>query len=116
MALDPALLAPDGPPVAVSVVVAAPVPPDVALALVMVAAALRCTLPGSTVTPAQIVTMIGAPIESIPFVCALAASDILAVATPFHRLQEADGTGTFYRWGEARRQALLQREASSLTN
>jgi AraC family transcriptional regulator of adaptative response/methylated-DNA-[protein]-cysteine methyltransferase len=81
----------------------------------MVAAALRSTRPGSTITPEEIATSIGASADSAQRVRDQAAADILAVVTPFHRLQEADGTSPYYRWGEERRQALLAREAASAT-
>jgi AraC family transcriptional regulator, regulatory protein of adaptative response / methylated-DNA-[protein]-cysteine methyltransferase len=78
----------------------------------MVYAALRQTKPGTTVTPAEIAVMIGAASASASFVRTYASSDHLAVVVPFHRLQEADGTSLTYRWGEERRAALLNREAS----
>jgi AraC family transcriptional regulator, regulatory protein of adaptative response / methylated-DNA-[protein]-cysteine methyltransferase len=77
----------------------------------MVYAALRHTRPGTTITPEAVALMIGASIESAPHVRACAATDVLAVAVPFHRLQEHDGTNPAYRWGEERRQMLLERES-----
>jgi AraC family transcriptional regulator, regulatory protein of adaptative response / methylated-DNA-[protein]-cysteine methyltransferase len=79
----------------------------------MVRSALRLTKPGTTITPEEVVEMIGASPGSVPYVRACAAADLLAVTVPFHRLQERDGTSPAYRWGEARRQALLKREAGS---
>jgi AraC family transcriptional regulator, regulatory protein of adaptative response / methylated-DNA-[protein]-cysteine methyltransferase len=78
----------------------------------MVYAALRRTEPGMTVTPAEIATIIGGTAGSAQFVRAYASRDHLAVAVPFHRLQEPDGASSAYRWGEERRQALLKREAA----
>jgi AraC family transcriptional regulator of adaptative response/methylated-DNA-[protein]-cysteine methyltransferase len=78
----------------------------------MIAAALKSTKPGSTITPEEVTLSIGASAESAQRVRDHAASDILAVVTPFHRLQEKDGTSPYYRWGEERRQALLAREAA----
>jgi AraC family transcriptional regulator of adaptative response/methylated-DNA-[protein]-cysteine methyltransferase len=78
----------------------------------MVHAALRRTEPGTTITPEALATMIGASVESASNVRACAAADRLAVAEPFHRLQEQDGTSPSYRWGEERRRALLRREAA----
>jgi len=79
----------------------------------MVGAALRHTRPGTTITPEEVATMIGASSASVPHVRTCAAADILAVVVPFHRLQEQDGTSPAYRWGEERRQALLTREAAA---
>jgi AraC family transcriptional regulator of adaptative response/methylated-DNA-[protein]-cysteine methyltransferase len=78
----------------------------------MLYAALRQTKLGTTVTPAEVAVMIGGTAESAPHVRAYASKDCLAVAVPFHRLQELDGTSPTYRWGEGRRQALLKREAA----
>ncbi len=78
----------------------------------MVGAALRHTRPGTTITPDCVAAMIGAASASVPYVRACAAADILAVAVPFHRLEERDGTSPAYRWGEERRRALLAREAA----
>jgi AraC family transcriptional regulator of adaptative response/methylated-DNA-[protein]-cysteine methyltransferase len=78
----------------------------------MVHAALRHTRPGMTITPEELAVMIGAASASAPYVRACVAADLLAVAVPFHRLQEPDGTNPDYRWGEKRRQALLKREAA----
>jgi AraC family transcriptional regulator, regulatory protein of adaptative response / methylated-DNA-[protein]-cysteine methyltransferase len=79
----------------------------------MVYAALRQTQPDATVTPAEIAVMIGGAVGSAQYVRAYAAKDLLAVAVPFHRLQELDGTSPTYRWGEERRQTLLKREAAT---
>jgi AraC family transcriptional regulator of adaptative response/methylated-DNA-[protein]-cysteine methyltransferase len=78
----------------------------------MLYAALRQTEPGTTVTPAEIAAVIGGTAGSARYVRAYASKDHLAVAVPFHRLQESDGTSPAYRWGEERRQALLKREAA----
>src|ERR1700676_1836990 len=57
----------------------------------MVYAALRQTKPGATETPAEVAIMIGGAVGSAQYVRAYAAKDLLAVAVPFHRLQEPDG-------------------------
>jgi AraC family transcriptional regulator of adaptative response/methylated-DNA-[protein]-cysteine methyltransferase len=77
----------------------------------MVYAALKQTKPGTTVTPAKLAATIGGTAGSAPYVRAYASKDVLAVAVPFHRLQESDGSSPDYRWGEERRRALLKREA-----
>jgi AraC family transcriptional regulator of adaptative response/methylated-DNA-[protein]-cysteine methyltransferase len=79
----------------------------------MVYAALRQTKPGATVTPVEVEVMIGGAVGAGQYVRAYAAKDLLAVAVPFHRLQELDGTSPTYRWGEERRQTLLKREAAT---
>lgn len=79
----------------------------------MTAAGLRSTKAGITITPTELALLIGASAESAKSIRALAASDILAVVTPFHRLQESDGTSPFYKWGEERRQTLLAREKAN---
>jgi AraC family transcriptional regulator of adaptative response/methylated-DNA-[protein]-cysteine methyltransferase len=75
----------------------------------MVCAALRQTKPGTPVTPAEVAVMIAGAAGSASYVRAYASK---AVAVPFHRLQEQDGTSPACRWGEERRQALLKREAA----
>jgi AraC family transcriptional regulator of adaptative response/methylated-DNA-[protein]-cysteine methyltransferase len=79
----------------------------------MVRAALSLTKPGTTRTPAEVATMIGASSGADDNVRKYAANDILAVVAPFHRLQEQDGTSPAYRWGEERRQKLLARELAA---
>ena len=76
----------------------------------MTRAALNATPPGATITPDEVAARIGASPGSSRFVRACAATDLVAVAVPFHRLQEADGANPSYRWGEERRQTLLARE------
>jgi O6-methylguanine-DNA--protein-cysteine methyltransferase len=79
----------------------------------MVYAALKQTKPGATVTPVEVAVMIGGAVGAGQYVRAHAAKDLLAVAVPFHRLQELDGTSPTYRSGEERRQTLLKREAGT---
>jgi AraC family transcriptional regulator, regulatory protein of adaptative response / methylated-DNA-[protein]-cysteine methyltransferase len=78
----------------------------------MLYAALRRTKPGTTITPAEIAVMIGGGAGSAQHFRSYASNDHLAVAVPFHRLQERDGTCPAYRWGEECRQTLLKREAA----
>jgi AraC family transcriptional regulator, regulatory protein of adaptative response / methylated-DNA-[protein]-cysteine methyltransferase len=78
----------------------------------LVRAALSRTMPGTTKSPEEVAEMIGASPEAAVNVRTCAATDLLAVVAPFHRLQERDGTSPAYRWGEARRQALLASEAA----
>lgn len=79
----------------------------------MVRAALHTTRVGETVTPEQITEMIGASSLAADNVRKCAEKDLLAVAVPFHRMQEQDGSSPAYRWGEDRRLALLDREATA---
>jgi AraC family transcriptional regulator of adaptative response/methylated-DNA-[protein]-cysteine methyltransferase len=75
----------------------------------MTRAALRFVEPGQTITPEEVAFQIGAP-GAAQNVREVAARDLMAVAVPFHRLEETDGTSPSYRWGEARRRAILERE------
>jgi AraC family transcriptional regulator of adaptative response/methylated-DNA-[protein]-cysteine methyltransferase len=79
----------------------------------MVYAALRQTKPGATVTPVEVAVMTDGAVGAGQYVRAYAAKDLLAVAVPFHRLQELDGTSPTYRWGEERHQTLLKRDAAT---
>jgi len=79
----------------------------------MVRAALRFTKAGETITPEEIAEMIGASPLAAANVRECAKNDLVAVAVPFHRMQEQDGSSPAYRWGEDRRRALLDREAAT---
>jgi O6-methylguanine-DNA--protein-cysteine methyltransferase len=54
--------------------------------------------------------MIHASPEAAESIREVAARNLIAAVLPFHRLQEADGTAPYYRWGEERRRAILQLE------
>jgi AraC family transcriptional regulator of adaptative response/methylated-DNA-[protein]-cysteine methyltransferase len=65
---------------------------------------------GSTASYTEIARRIGAP-ESVRAVGSACAANILAVAIPCHRVVRNDGALSGYRWGIARKLALLEREA-----
>jgi AraC family transcriptional regulator of adaptative response/methylated-DNA-[protein]-cysteine methyltransferase len=73
-------------------------------------AALRDIPPGSTASYAEIAKRAGSP-GSVRAVAGACAANTLAVAIPCHRVVRSDGTLSGYRWGVARKRALLDREA-----
>lgn len=79
----------------------------------MVRAALSLAKVGETVTPEAMTDMIGASPQAVTNVRKCAEGDLLAVAVPFHRMQEQDGSSPAYRWGEERRRYLLSREVAA---
>jgi len=71
--------------------------------------ALRTIPAGSTATYAEIAAKVGAP-RSHRAVAKACASNVLAVVIPCHRVVRSDGGVSGYRWGVARKRALLARE------
>ena len=71
--------------------------------------ALRRIRPGTTLSYAEIARSIGKP-EAARAVAQACAANRLAVIVPCHRAVRADGTEGGYRWGAARKRALLLRE------
>ena len=67
---------------------------------------------GETRTYAQVAAAIGAP-RGHRAVATACASNSVAVAIPCHRVVRADGSLAGYRWGVARKQKLLRREAGT---
>lgn len=65
---------------------------------------------GTTMTYAGIAKRIGAP-KAVRAVAGACAANVLAVAIPCHRVIRSDGGLSGYRWGVARKRALLKREA-----
>jgi AraC family transcriptional regulator of adaptative response/methylated-DNA-[protein]-cysteine methyltransferase len=65
---------------------------------------------GSTASYTEIARRIGAP-KSTRAVAQACAANPLAVAIPCHRVVRTDGALSGYRWGVARKRALLDREA-----
>ena len=76
--------------------------------------ALRAIPPGQTATYSDIAERIGAP-QAVRAVASACAANRLAVAIPCHRVVRRDGTLSGYRWGVARKHALLQREKKDRT-
>ncbi|MGO4221309.1 methylated-DNA--[protein]-cysteine S-methyltransferase [Lysobacter sp. TAF61] len=73
-------------------------------------AALRTIPAGATASYSDVAARIGAP-ASVRAVAAACAANTLAVAIPCHRVVRRDGALSGYRWGVARKRALLEREA-----
>ena len=71
--------------------------------------ALRKVPAGETVSYAEIAARIGSP-RAVRAVAQACAANELAVAIPCHRVVRSDGGVSGYRWGVARKQALLARE------
>lgn len=70
-----------------------------------------CRIPaGSTATYSEIARGIGAP-KSVRAVAHACASNTIAVAIPCHRVVRTDGSPSGYRWGLARKRALIERES-----
>jgi AraC family transcriptional regulator of adaptative response/methylated-DNA-[protein]-cysteine methyltransferase len=73
--------------------------------------AALCAIPaGTTATYAEIARRIGAP-KAVRAVAGACAANPLAVAIPCHRVVRSDGGLSGYRWGVARKRALLEKEA-----
>ena len=74
--------------------------------------ALQGIPPGSTVSYGERAARIGAP-RAVRAVARACAANPLAVAIPCHRVVRTDGALSGYRWGVARKRALLEREATN---
>jgi AraC family transcriptional regulator, regulatory protein of adaptative response / methylated-DNA-[protein]-cysteine methyltransferase len=73
--------------------------------------ALREIPAGSRASYADIAKRIGAP-KSIRAVAGACVANAIAVAIPCHRVVRNDGALGGYRWGVARKRALLARETA----
>jgi AraC family transcriptional regulator of adaptative response/methylated-DNA-[protein]-cysteine methyltransferase len=71
--------------------------------------ALRKIPPGRTISYAELAKRIGLP-SATRAVASACGANPLAVAIPCHRVVRTDGSLSGYRWGVARKQALLARE------
>jgi AraC family transcriptional regulator of adaptative response/methylated-DNA-[protein]-cysteine methyltransferase len=74
--------------------------------------ALRDIPPGSTASYREIAARIGTP-KAVRAVAQACSSNPVAVAIPCHRVVRTDGGMSGYRWGVARKRALLEREAAA---
>lgn len=72
--------------------------------------ALREIPAGATASYAEIARRIGSP-RAVRAVAGACAANTLAIAIPCHRVVRSDGELSGYRWGVARKRALLAREA-----
>lgn len=75
-------------------------------------AELRAVPAGETVAYAELARRVGAP-KAARAVAQACAANPLAVAIPCHRVVRGDGGISGYRWGVARKRALLERESVS---
>ena len=73
--------------------------------------ALREIAPGTTVTYSDVAQRLGLP-KAVRAVAGACAANTLAVAIPCHRVVRRDGSLSGYRWGLARKRALLDIEAA----
>jgi AraC family transcriptional regulator of adaptative response/methylated-DNA-[protein]-cysteine methyltransferase len=74
--------------------------------------AIRDIPTGSTASYREIAERIGAP-KAVRAVAQACASNDIAVAIPCHRVVRTDGSTSGYRWGVARKRALLAREKAA---
>ncbi len=74
--------------------------------------ALRQIPPGQTASYAEIARAIGMP-RAMRAVAQACGANPVAVAIPCHRVVRSDGALSGYRWGVARKAALLAREAGA---
>lgn len=73
--------------------------------------ALLATRPGETLSYGELAARLGQP-RAVRAVAGACAANPLAVVVPCHRVLGQDGRLTGYRWGLARKQALLEAEGS----
>ncbi len=73
--------------------------------------ALRAVPPGVTLTYAELAARIGQP-QAVRAVANACARNEIAVLIPCHRIVRVDGSPSGYRWGIARKTALLAREGA----
>ncbi len=67
---------------------------------------------GSTASYTELAKRIGAP-KAVRAVAQACGSNAIAIAIPCHRVVRSDGSISGYRWGVARKRALLARERAS---
>jgi AraC family transcriptional regulator of adaptative response/methylated-DNA-[protein]-cysteine methyltransferase len=74
--------------------------------------AIRAIPAGSTASYSELAKRIGAP-KAVRAVAQACASNAIALAIPCHRVVRSDGSTSGYRWGVARKRALLAREQAA---
>lgn len=75
-------------------------------------AALQAISPGDTCTYSALAEKVGAP-KAVRAAASACAANTLAIAIPCHRVVRRGGGMGGYRWGLARKKALLKREAET---
>ena len=73
--------------------------------------ALRAVPAGSTISYGALAQKLGAP-RAVRAVAGACGANPVAILVPCHRVIGADGKPTGYRWGIARKKALLEKEKS----
>ena len=76
-------------------------------------AILQTIPPGSTVSYAELARRMGNP-KAVRAVAQACGANPVAVVVPCHRVIASDGSLRGYRWGSARKHALLDREGAQL--
>lgn len=76
--------------------------------------ALLALPPGAPTTYTRLAHSLGLP-RAVRAVASACAANPLAVWVPCHRVVRSDGSLAGYRWGLARKQALLRLEAEAMT-
>lgn len=76
--------------------------------------ALLALPPGAPTTYTRLAQGLGLPL-AVRAVASACAANPLAVWVPCHRVVRSDGSLAGYRWGLARKAALLRREAQAMT-
>ena len=75
--------------------------------------ALQAIPPGTTLSYSEVAQQINQP-TAVRAVATACAANKLAVVIPCHRVVRSNGDLSGYRWGIERKQALLEREASTI--
>jgi len=75
-------------------------------------AALRQIPSGQSVSYSELAQRVGRP-RAVRAVASACAANVVAVLIPCHRVVRRDGSLSGYRWGLARKQALLARETAT---
>jgi len=74
--------------------------------------AIRAIPPGATASYRDLAKRLGAP-KAVRAVAQACGANDIAVAIPCHRVVRTDGSISGYRWGVARKRALLAREKAA---
>ncbi len=77
--------------------------------------ALRHIKPGDTVSYSKVAEALGRP-TAVRAVARACAANEIAVLIPCHRVVRQDGSLSGYRWGEARKRALVEAESRAIVD